>query len=49
MDATLAGKAQEWASEIASKATTVEDLNGLLRAVMKSALEQMLNTEMLGE
>jgi len=46
MDATLAGKAQEWADEIASKATSVEDLNGLLRAVMKSALEQMLNTEM---
>ena len=46
MDATLAGKAQEWATEIATKATTVEDLNGLLRAVMKSALEQMLNTEM---
>jgi putative transposase len=46
MDATLTSKAQEWADEIASKATSVEDLNGLLRAVMKSALEQMLNTEM---
>jgi putative transposase len=46
MDATLTDKAQEWADEIASKATSVEDLNGLLRAVMKSALERMLNTEM---
>jgi putative transposase len=46
MDATLTDKAQEWADEIAAKATSVEDLNGLLRAVMKSALERMLNTEM---
>lgn len=46
MDAMLTDKAQEWADEIASKATSVEDLNGLLRAVMKSALERMLNTEM---
>jgi transposase-like protein len=46
MDATLTDKAQEWAAEIASKATTADELNGLLRAVMKSALERMLNTEM---
>ncbi len=46
MDATLTDKAQEWADEIAAKATSVDDLNGLLRAVMKSALERMLNTEM---
>ena len=46
MDATLTSQAQKWADEIAAKATSAEDLNGLLRAVMKSALEQMLNTEM---
>jgi transposase-like protein len=31
---------------MASQATTVEDLNGLMRLMMKSALERMLNTEM---
>jgi transposase-like protein len=31
---------------MASQATTVEDLNGLMRLMMKSALERMLDTEM---
>jgi transposase-like protein len=31
---------------MASQATTIEDLNGLMRLMMKSALERMLNTEM---
>src|SRR5690606_31292828 len=33
-------------SEIASQAKTADDLNGLMRLMMKSALERMLNTEM---
>ena len=39
-------KAEQLASEIASQARTAEDLNGLMRLMMKSALERMLNTEM---
>ena len=31
---------------MADQAKTVEDLNGLMRLMMKSALERMLNTEM---
>ena len=46
MDASLRSKAEQLASEIASQAKTVEDLNGLMRLMMKSALERMLNTEM---
>jgi putative transposase len=46
MDATLKLKAEQLASEIASQAQTIEDLNGLLRNLMKSALERMLDTEM---
>jgi putative transposase len=46
MDATLDNKAQQWADELAAKATSADELNGLLRLVMKSALEKMLNTEM---
>lgn len=46
MDASLESRAEQLASEIASQATTAEDLNGLLRLMMKSALERMLNTEM---
>ena len=46
MDASLRSRAEELASEMASQATTVEDLNGLMRLMMKSALERMLNTEM---
>ena len=34
------------AEEFASSATTIEELNGLMRLMMKSGLERMLNTEM---
>ena len=46
MDASLHTRAEQLATEFASQATTVEDLNGLMRLMMKSALERMLNTEM---
>ena len=46
MDASLQSRAQQLASEIASQARTAEDLNGLMRLMMKSALERMLDTEM---
>ena len=37
---------KQLAREIAGQARTIEDLNGLMRLMMKSALERMLNTEM---
>src|SRR5687767_290118 len=46
MDASLQSRAEQLASEFASQARTAEDLNGLMRLMMKSALERMLNTEM---
>ena len=46
MDASLHARAEQLATEFASQARTAEDLNGLMRLMMKSALEQMLNTEM---
>ena len=46
MDAALKLKAEQLAGEIADQAHTLEDLNGLLRTLMKSALERMLDTEM---
>ena len=46
MDASLQSRAEQLASEIAGQATTAEDLNGLMRLMMKSALERMLDTEM---
>jgi putative transposase len=46
MDATLKLKAEQLASEIANQAQTLDDLNGLMRTLMKSALERMLNSEM---
>jgi putative transposase len=46
MDALLRSRAEELAGEMASQARTAEDLNGLMRLMMKSALERMLNTEM---
>ena len=42
MDATLKLKAEQLAGDIASQAQTLDDLNGLLRTLMKSALERML-------
>jgi transposase-like protein len=46
MDAILTGKAEELAREIAAEAKTLDDLNGLMKLMMKSALERMLDTEM---
>jgi transposase-like protein len=46
MDAILTDKAQQLASEIATQAKTVEDLNGVIKLMMKSALERMLDTEL---
>jgi putative transposase len=46
MDAILTAKAERLASEMATQARTLEDLNGLMRSMMKSALERMLNTEL---
>jgi transposase-like protein len=46
MDALLQSRAQELATEFASQASTVEELNDLMRLMMKSGLERMLDTEM---
>jgi putative transposase len=46
MDAILKGQAEQLANELATQVTTLEDLNGLMRTMMKTALERMLNTEM---
>jgi putative transposase len=46
MDASLRSRAEQLAGEMANQARTAEDLNGLMRLMMKSALERMLNTEM---
>jgi len=46
MDASFQSRAEQLASEFAGQATTVEELNGLMRLMMKSGLERMLNTEM---
>lgn len=46
MDASLRSRAEQLASEMAGQARTAEDLNSLMRLMMKSALERMLDTEM---
>jgi putative transposase len=46
MDATLVGKADQLARELAASAGTVEDLNALMRGMMKVVLERMLDAEM---
>lgn len=46
MDASLRSRAEQLASEMAGEARTIEDLNGLMKLMMKSALERMLDTEM---
>jgi transposase-like protein len=46
MDALLQSRAQELATEFASQATSIEELNELMRLMMKSGLERMLDTEM---
>ncbi len=46
MDASFQSRVEQLAMEFASEATTVEELNGLIRLMMKSGLERMLDTEM---
>jgi hypothetical protein len=46
MDAILKSQAEQRAREMATQVTTLDDLNGLMRAMMKTALERMLNTEL---
>ena len=46
MDAILTKKAEELAKDLAGQATTLNELNAIMRSLMKSALERMLNTEM---
>ena len=46
MDATLKLKSEQLAGELATQAKTLDDVNGLLKTLMKSALERMLDTEM---
>jgi len=46
MDASFESRAEQLANEFAGQATTVEELNGLMRLMMKSGLERMLNTEL---
>jgi putative transposase len=46
MDDSLRTRAEQLASEIAGQAKTADDLDGLMRLMMKSALERMLNSEM---
>jgi transposase-like protein len=46
MDATLVTKADQLARELATSANTIEDVNTLLRGMMKSALERMLDAEL---
>ncbi len=46
MDASFQSRAEQLANEFADQATTVEELNGLIRLMMKSGMERMLNTEM---
>jgi transposase-like protein len=46
MDGALQDRAEVLAREIAGQAKTIEDVNGLMRLMMKSALERMLDTKM---
>jgi putative transposase len=46
MDANLTSQAERLARELATQASTIDDLNSLFRGMMKSALECLLDTEM---
>lgn len=46
MDGSLRLRAEQLANEFAGQATTAEEIGGLMRLMMKSALERMLNTEL---
>lgn len=46
MDAKLLERTEELAKSIAGSATTIEELNSVVKSLMKSAIEQMLGAEM---
>jgi len=46
MDAKLTSQAEQLARELATQAGTIDELNGLFRGLMKTALQSMLDTEM---
>ena len=46
MDAILQARAEQLATEFANQHHTAEDLNGLIRLMLKTGLERMLNTEL---
>jgi transposase-like protein len=46
MEAKLTAQAEQMAREMAAQASTIDELNGLLRGIMKSALQRMLDAEM---
>jgi len=46
MDVALQARAEQLAQEFAAQASTADDLGKLMRLLVKSALERMLNTEM---
>lgn len=46
MDANLTARAEQLAREMASQAGTIDELNGLFRGLLKTALQSMLNTEL---
>jgi hypothetical protein len=46
MDAILTGTAEQLATEMATHEKTLEDLNGPMKLMMKSALERMLDAEL---
>ena len=46
MEAKLTAQAEQLARELATQAGTIDELNGLFRGLMKSALQRMLETEM---
>ena len=46
MDEKLQARAEQLAQEFAGSATTIGELNQLMRLMMKSGLERMLDTEM---
>jgi transposase-like protein len=46
MEAKLTAQAEQLARELASQAGTIDELNGLFRGLMKSALQRRLDTEL---
>jgi len=46
MEVKLTAQAEQLARELATQAGTIDELNGLFRGLMKSALQRMLDTEM---